>query len=360
MEPDHFPFPTSPFQRRYQVFVSSTYEDLKEERRHVIQSLLESKCIPAGMELFPAASTEQWNLIKRVIDESDYYIVIVAGRYGSRGANGRSFTEMEFDYAVEIGKPVIGFYHENIGDLPGARLEKTDAGRDALAAFTEKVKSKLCRSWRNAEALGSAIKSAVFNEIEFNPQPGWVRASSQADPALVLKLKQRVVDLEAQIADVKSRAKKGQLAPAEDEVIEVEMEIELQSETPDSKYHWRFDTKLERRSFQIPWPILFAPLGVKLKKSRSETDIGGMFRDATIEYSKFDAGQLTPEGYKLKSVRILKEVCGKILDRLVADKIIQEVQPGKRDSVRRRLRWFRLTSKGIHFAATLRASSSPT
>ena len=58
------------------------------------------------MELFPAASDDQWTLIRRVIDDCDYYVVIVAGKYGSRGADGRSYTEMEFDYAVEIGKPV--------------------------------------------------------------------------------------------------------------------------------------------------------------------------------------------------------------------------------------------------------------
>lgn len=46
-------------EKRYQVFVSSTYADLKEERQHVLQALMEMDCIPAGMELFPAADEEQ-------------------------------------------------------------------------------------------------------------------------------------------------------------------------------------------------------------------------------------------------------------------------------------------------------------
>ena len=62
--------------KKYQVFVSSTYEDLKEERKEVMQALLELDCIPSGMELFPAADDDQWTLIKRVINECDYYIVI--------------------------------------------------------------------------------------------------------------------------------------------------------------------------------------------------------------------------------------------------------------------------------------------
>src|SRR6266853_1961238 len=59
--------------KRYQVFVSSTFNDLQEERQEVMQALLELDCMPAGMELFPAANETQLNLIKRVIDDCDYY-----------------------------------------------------------------------------------------------------------------------------------------------------------------------------------------------------------------------------------------------------------------------------------------------
>ena len=45
-------------EKRYQIFVSSTFADLQEERQQVIQALMEMDCIPAGMELFPAADEE--------------------------------------------------------------------------------------------------------------------------------------------------------------------------------------------------------------------------------------------------------------------------------------------------------------
>lgn len=57
-----------------------------------MQALLELDCIPSGMELFPAADDDQWTLIKRVIDDCDYYIAIIAGRFGSAGPEGKSFT----------------------------------------------------------------------------------------------------------------------------------------------------------------------------------------------------------------------------------------------------------------------------
>jgi hypothetical protein len=94
-------------QVRYQIFVSSTYEDLREERQQATQAILEAGSFPAGMELFPASDDTLWELIKRVIEESDYYVVIVGGRYGNIGPNGLSYTEMEYDYAIDKGIPVL-------------------------------------------------------------------------------------------------------------------------------------------------------------------------------------------------------------------------------------------------------------
>lgn len=123
--------------KRYQVFVSSIYADLQEERQEVMQALLELDCIPAGMELFPAANEDQWTLIKNVIDDCDYYMVILAGRYGSIGPDGSSYTEMEYRYALETAKPVLGFVHRNPGSLQANRCEATDEGKGKLVTFRQ-------------------------------------------------------------------------------------------------------------------------------------------------------------------------------------------------------------------------------
>jgi hypothetical protein len=94
---------------KFQVFVSSTYMDLSGERDLVIKAILEMSHIPVGMEMFSAADEEQWNVIKKQIDQTDYYVVIVAHRYGSVDANGVSYTEKEYDYAVSQGIPTLGF-----------------------------------------------------------------------------------------------------------------------------------------------------------------------------------------------------------------------------------------------------------
>ena len=110
--------------KRYQVFVSSTYDDLKEERSKVIQALLNINCIPCGMEYFPAADEDAWNCIERLIPECDYYVVIVAGKYGSiPPGQQKSFTHLEYELAVEKGVPVLGLLHKTPAKLPHERCE---------------------------------------------------------------------------------------------------------------------------------------------------------------------------------------------------------------------------------------------
>ena len=123
--------------KRYQVFLSSTFNDLQEERRQVTWTLLAMNCIPSGMELFPSANDDQWTVIKRMIDDCDFFILVLAGRYGSTDDQGISFTEKEFDYAIEKGKPIIAFLHGNLGSIPGDRLEQDAESRRKLDAFRE-------------------------------------------------------------------------------------------------------------------------------------------------------------------------------------------------------------------------------
>ena len=69
--------------KRYQVFVSSTFKDLEEERWLVFRQLQKMNAIPAGMEIFTAMDEKQLTYIKQVIDRSDFYVLII-GRVTAR------------------------------------------------------------------------------------------------------------------------------------------------------------------------------------------------------------------------------------------------------------------------------------
>lgn len=169
-------------EKRYQVFVSSTYADLKEERHHVIQALIELDCIPAGMEFFPATDEEQFSFIKRIIDDCDYYLVIVGGRYGSTTSEGMSYTEKEYDYAIEKKLKVIAFLHKNLEEIPVGKLDIDPELRARLTAFRDKLSSnRLVKFWTKADELPGLVALSLTNAIKRFPAVGWVRANAVAN-----------------------------------------------------------------------------------------------------------------------------------------------------------------------------------
>ena len=48
----------------YQVFLSSTFDDLKNERQQISNTLAKAGYIAAGMELFPATDQQQLEYIQ--------------------------------------------------------------------------------------------------------------------------------------------------------------------------------------------------------------------------------------------------------------------------------------------------------
>lgn len=175
--------------KRYQVFVSSTYADLKDERQRVIQTLMELDCIPAGMELFPAFDEQQWDFIKRIIDDCDYYILIIGGRYGSTTDDGISYTEKEFDYAVEKGLKVIAFVHGSPEDISIGKSEMDNELREKLIAFRTKVTAtRLVKYWEHSKELSGLVALSLTKTIKMYPAIGWVRANQIANESILQEI----------------------------------------------------------------------------------------------------------------------------------------------------------------------------
>lgn len=166
--------------RKYQIFISSTYDDLKIERSHVYEAVLGMGHVPVGMEYFGSRSRNSISVIQSFIDECDFQITIVGTRYGSRMPDDdRSFTEMEYDYANHVGVPQIGFLlrrnekYVNEDDSPKtlARLKK----------FREKVASKQVAFWESPHQLVAEVQRALPALFDDNDRPGWVRGDVASD-----------------------------------------------------------------------------------------------------------------------------------------------------------------------------------
>lgn len=178
--------------KKHQVFLSSTFSDLEAERLSVMKAMMGIDCIPAGMEDFPAFDEAQLSYIKRVIDESDYYILIIGGRYGSLDDDGISFTEKEFHYAKETKKPILAFIHSDVGSLPAKNTDADQAKRAKLERFKEEVKhSRIVKFWSRSEELPGLALIALNQAIRLIPQVGWARGDSLEVQQLVDELSQR-------------------------------------------------------------------------------------------------------------------------------------------------------------------------
>jgi hypothetical protein len=191
-------------ERRFQVFVSSTYLDLRDERQAVTSALLQLDAFPAGMELFPAADDDAWTLIQRVIDDCDYYLLVIGGKYGSIDPIDEiSYTEKEYDYANARGKPVMAFLHGDPQSIPMGKSETNDEARKKLEAFRAKVKrAKHVKYWSSAEQLAGLVALSFALFTKQYPAVGWMRADQQASPEMLSELnglRRRIGELEGQL-----------------------------------------------------------------------------------------------------------------------------------------------------------------
>lgn len=175
--------------KRYQVFISSTFEDLKEERRAVQDVVISTGDFPVQMESFPAADEDQFEFIRALIDKCDYYILIIAGRYGAVAEDGLSYTHKEFRYAISQDVPVLIMLHGNRGKIPSAKCEPTDNGKARLDAFIKEAENgRLRKTWETLEALKLAVREALDNAKVTKPRVGWVRGDSIANVAALEEL----------------------------------------------------------------------------------------------------------------------------------------------------------------------------
>lgn len=209
-------------EKKYQIFVSSTYTDLIDERRAVMEIILAMGHIPAGMELFSAGNQEQWDIIRERIDECDYYIVIVAGRYGSIAENNFSYTRKEYEYARKAGVPVAGFLlnQETAKTWP---LDKCDPeNNEFLEAFRSRVESLPVNYWRDVGDLKAQCAVALPKLIRRNPRPGWISGDEATDGKMTAEfarlssenaeLRKKVKELQSELTDLSPGADLERLA----------------------------------------------------------------------------------------------------------------------------------------------------
>ncbi|MBY5447665.1 DUF4062 domain-containing protein [Rhizobium leguminosarum] len=167
--------------KRYQVFISSTFKDLEEERRAVQDAIISMGDFPVQMESFPATDESQMDFIRPLIAQSDYYVLIIGGRYGTIDEDGLSFTHKEFKYAIEMGIPVLVMLHGRPETIAVAKSESTEVGKTKLREFiTEAENKRIRKTWNTIDELKLRVREALDHAKRSKPRTGWVRGDSIA------------------------------------------------------------------------------------------------------------------------------------------------------------------------------------
>jgi hypothetical protein len=298
----------------------------------------------------------QQALIKQVIDDCDYYMVIVAGRYGSIGHDGLSYTEMEYRYALDAGKPIIGFVHKNPGGLAADRSESSDNGKEKLNEFRKLVQKKMCRFWESPADLGSQVSRSLVKLIKSNPGIGWVRGNLVPDESAIeeiLGLRRRVEELQQELLAASSHGPEGAsgLAQGNDLFnINYTFSASLTGYTS-SASEYKDDVNIE-------WDDIFAALSPLMIDEATEGQLTKALNDLVCLEVFMDLSNSSQfKDHKLMSFRIDRDDFQTIKIQLRALGLI--AKSAKNRSVKDTATYWTLTSYGDIMMTRLRAIKKP-
>lgn len=168
-------------EKKIQIFVSSTFKDLIRERQLVMEAILEMGHLPAGMEYFVSDDEDQFDIIKKWIDNSDAVILILGGRYGTinkKDSLNRSYTHLEYDYAHEKGKPIkvllLSDKYLNQKKKKGVYTDN-DIDNFRLREFRENI--GLCNEINSINDVKNVTKTMIngFKDLLKQSNCGWIK-----------------------------------------------------------------------------------------------------------------------------------------------------------------------------------------
>lgn len=170
-------------ERRYQVFLCTSGIDMQPERIALQQALAGLGFFCWGPEIRTPQST---TFARRQIDDCDYFILLLGGRYGDLTASGVSYLHLEYIYAVTKQKPILVLLHADPERRDNVLPEQTDEGRAKLDDFRRRLllDQPLTVQYQDIRELDMVVRQALPRLVERFPMPGWTRGVSESESAV--------------------------------------------------------------------------------------------------------------------------------------------------------------------------------
>jgi len=189
--------------RKYFIYISSTQDDLRVERRELTKIVSELGAIPITMDAFYISNEDDRKFIWKAIEECDYFLSLIAYKGGP--AVDRSFAlEAEYSCAVKAGIPVLALVIGDKARWKASKKEKDPAAAEALGLFKNILKGHTHDTWMNLADLKQKSLALLTKEMNLHPRLGWVPSSRAAEPVVANELGRLIRENELFRCSIKS------------------------------------------------------------------------------------------------------------------------------------------------------------
>jgi hypothetical protein len=173
--------------KKYLVYISSAIDDLKNERRDLAKLVTELGAIPVTMDAFSITDKAGQKLIKKAIEDSDYFLNITAYKAGEP-VDASYALETEFSWAEKCGVPVIALIIDEKARWKASRKEKSPGAAKSLEKFKKRLTAVVHDTWTTQADLRQKAQNLLIQEMNLNPRAGWVPATEAVEPSVANEL----------------------------------------------------------------------------------------------------------------------------------------------------------------------------
>ena len=172
---------------KYHIFLGSTLDDLKNERRDIPRIIMELGHIPVSAEYLDSSAKNHDKLLDKVIEECDFFIAIAAYKYAPKGVK-ISPLEAECNIAQKKNIPVISLIIDDKARWKASKKEKENAQIKKLNELKNRLRLGPHETWLNQTDLCQKLQNLLIMQMNVTPQGGWVRADRAVSPMVANEL----------------------------------------------------------------------------------------------------------------------------------------------------------------------------
>ena len=168
---------------KYHIFIGSTLDDLKNERKVLPRIVMELGHIPVMADYLDDTARNSQTLLQKIIEECDYFVALAANKYSA--ADGKILPVIaQCSIAAKKGIPILALVIDEKARSTQAKKEQDPELIRKLDNFKARLREGPCETWLNTPDLCQKAQSLLVQELNINAQPGWVRADKLIDPTV--------------------------------------------------------------------------------------------------------------------------------------------------------------------------------